>query len=105
MRDINDVIKVLNQCKIKVLSIYNPLVYNETLRYWAVEGFTEPNNATTHYQVKGYDITKIIKEDSLAIHTLDMRNREATILSKIEELSQQTKDYSKDYSYELYLYS
>lgn len=95
----DEIIKILNQCQLKIVEIWHPNDRVNTLRYFSIISFQEPINSLPHYVLKGLDITDVICSDSLSIHTLGNRNRTSSVLTKMEQLSVQVKEFSKDFSY------
>ena len=98
-----DIIKSLNFAKYKILEIYDPMNRANTMRFFAINDFTAPQNHITEIIVRGRDITSVIEEDSLSIHAMDLRNRDSMLLTKIEQIENQTVNFSSNFSYIYYL--
>lgn len=95
----DDIIKVLNEAGIDVLEIFHPICKEESTKYFATQSINFPQNNTFEYTIEGFDITQIIKEDSLTVQQLDYRNRTTVILTKMQELPLKKAKYSKDFSF------
>jgi hypothetical protein len=98
-----DIIKSLNLAKIKVLEIYDRYNRSDTLRFFAVSSVTVPQNMVNELIVVGKDITSVITVDSLSIHTMDYRNRDSVLLTKMDQLEMQSVNFSKDFTYIYYI--
>jgi len=98
-----DVIKALNLAKYKVLEIYDHHNRIDTLRFFAINEFISPQNHIKEIMVRGRDITTVIQENSLAVQSIGLRNRDEVLLTKIESIENEVINFSEDFTYIYYI--
>jgi hypothetical protein len=98
------IIKVLNNTGVKVLEIYDPHNRQETLSFYATDEFTPSQNNIPEHSIIGYDITRIIQEDSLQVQTANNSDIHShKIMTKMAELETVNLKFSKDFSFIWYI--
>lgn len=90
-----EVIAVLNQ------SGYNVLEIND--EYFIVSEFNHAEELVSFHFIQGKDITSLISDQSLALHSSTFESQKGQLVEKIDKLKIIKRKYAKTYLWILYL--